>query len=48
MSSPAHIELIGEEKNEEIVKEAESKTVKLSKKQAAQQRAKSVKVGGAK
>lgn len=44
MSSPAHIELIAEEKNEEIVKEKEDRVVKLSKKQAA--RARAVKVGG--
>lgn len=48
MSCPAHIELIGEEKNEEIVKEKEASTfIKESKKQAAQSRArKAVKVGG--
>jgi len=46
MSCPAHIELIAEEKNEEIVKEKDA-TVKLSKKQAAQVRGrKLVKVGG--
>ena len=45
-SSPAHIEIIVEEKNEEIVKEKEVVQVKLSKKQLAQTRNKSIKVGG--
>jgi large subunit ribosomal protein L17e len=49
MSSPAHIQLIAEEANDEIVKEAESVATKLSKKQVAQGRAKGSKrvpVGG--
>lgn len=46
MSSPAHVEIIAEEKNEEIAKEAEKEEVKLSKKQVAQSRGKAVKVGG--
>ena len=45
MSSPAHIEIIVEEKSEEIVKEKESTPLKLSKKQIAQGRG-TVKVGG--
>jgi len=45
-SSPAHIEIIVEEKSEEIVKEKEVVQVKLSKKQLAQTRNKSIKVGG--
>jgi hypothetical protein len=45
-SSPAHIEIIVEEKNEEIVKEKEVVEAKLSKKQAAQTRARTVKAGG--
>ena len=44
MSSPAHIELIAEEKNDEISKEKEVVTLKVSKKQAA--KARSIKVGG--
>ena len=44
MSSPAHIEIIVEEKNEEIVKEKEV-AVKLNKKQIARARS-TVKVGG--
>jgi hypothetical protein len=48
MASPAHIELIGEEKNEEIKKEEEVKSLRQTKKQIAQARAKAVKVGGAK
>lgn len=44
MSSPAHVEIIAEEKNESIVKEKEEKTLKLSKKQLA--RSKKVAVGG--
>ena len=40
MSSPAHITLIAQEKNDEVVKEKEVKPVKLSKKQLA------VKLGG--
>ena len=45
MSCPAHIEMIAEEKSEEIQKEAEPVPVKLSKKKLAQERAR-VKVGG--
>ena len=45
-SSPAHIEIIVEEKSEEIVKEKEVVEVKLSKKQLAQGRARTIKVGG--
>lgn len=44
MASPAHIELIGEEPSEEIVKE--SAPEKKTKKQLAQARSKSVRVGG--
>ena len=40
MACPAHIELIGEEKSTEIAKEKEDTTGKLSKKRAAQLRAK--------
>lgn len=36
MSSPAHVELIAEEKAEEIAKEKEVKTLKLTRKQFAQ------------
>lgn len=36
MSSPAHIELIAEEKSEEIVKEVEASAPKFSRKQLAQ------------
>jgi hypothetical protein len=47
MSCPAHIELIAEEKNDEIVKEKDTKIEgKQSKKQVAQFRAKMIKVGG--
>ncbi len=47
MSSPAHVEIIVEEKNEEIAKEAEKEEVKLSKKQVAQSRGRgAIKVGG--
>lgn len=46
MSCPAHIELIAEEKNEEIVKEKDPEAPKLSKKQAARANAKKVTVGG--
>lgn len=46
MSCPAHIELIAEERNDEIVKEKVEVVVKQSKKQAAQARAKTVKIGG--
>ena len=44
-SSPAHIEIIVEEKSEEIVKEKEQVEVKLSKKQLAQ-KSRTIKVGG--
>ena len=44
MSSPAHIELMAEEKDQEIVKEKESVPKVLSKKRMAQLR--TVKVGG--
>jgi large subunit ribosomal protein L17e len=43
MSSPAHVELIAEEKAEEVAKEKEVKTLKLSRKQMARGR---VAVGG--
>jgi large subunit ribosomal protein L17e len=45
-SSPAHIEIIVEEKNDEIVKEKEIVEMKLSKKQLAQRKGKLVQVGG--
>ena len=45
-SSPAHIEIIVEEKNDEIVKEKEVVELKLTKKQLAQRKGKLVKVGG--
>jgi len=49
MSSPAHVEIIAEEKNEEIAKEAEKEDAKLTKKQIAQSKSRgksTVKVGG--
>ena len=46
MSCPAHIELIAEERNDEIVKEKDEKVQKQSKKQVAQARAKTIKTGG--
>lgn len=47
MSSPAHVEIIAEEKNEEVAKEAEKNVeVKLSKKQIAQSRGKKTVVAG--
>ena len=46
MSSPAHVELIAEEANEEIVKEQEAAPAKLSKKQLAQSRSRTIKTGG--
>jgi hypothetical protein len=46
MASPAHVELIVEEKSEEVAKEAAPAAPKLSKKQLAQARTKRVKVGG--
>lgn len=46
MSSPAHVEIIAEEKNEEVAKEAEKVEVKLSKKQVAQGRGKTIVAGG--
>lgn len=47
MSSPAHIELIGEEAADEIVKEKDSSVApKLTKKQVAIAASKKVKVGG--
>ena len=46
MSCPAHIQLIGEEKSEEIVKEKEELKVKKTKKQLAQSRGKVIKAGG--
>jgi large subunit ribosomal protein L17e len=50
MSSPAHIEIIGEEANEEIVKEAEPVAARLTKKQQAQAKGKAggkkIPVGG--
>jgi large subunit ribosomal protein L17e len=45
MSSPAHVELIAEEKNEEIVKADEAPKTRFSKKQIAQGRG-TVTVGG--
>jgi hypothetical protein len=45
-SSPAHIEIIVEEKGEEIVKEKEVVAPRLSKKQLAQARPRTVKAGG--
>mmetsp|Transcript_58377 Transcript_58377/g.114817 ORF Transcript_58377/g.114817 Transcript_58377/m.114817 type:complete len:190 (+) Transcript_58377:91-660(+) len=45
-SSPAHIEIIVEEKGEEIVKEKEVAAPRLSKKQLAQTRTRTVKAGG--
>ena len=44
MSSPAHIEIMVQEKNDEIAKEKEEKVIRFSKKQIAQGRA--VKIGG--
>lgn len=46
MASPAHVELIAEEKNEEVAKEVVPSPLRLSKKQLAQARSKRVKVGG--
>lgn len=47
MSCPAHIELMAEESNLEIAKESEpEKAVKVSKKRAAQLKAKTIQVGG--
>ena len=46
MSCPAHIQIIGEEKNEEIVKEKEEVKMKKTKKQLAQSRGKVIKAGG--
>lgn len=46
MSSPAHVEIIAEEKNEEIVKESGDKVVKQTKKKLAQLRSKKVAIGG--
>lgn len=47
MSSPAHIELMAEEKSNEIAKEKETVEKTVSKKRAAQLRAKNkVAVGG--
>eukprot|EP01040_Poterioochromonas_malhamensis_P012891 gene12891-14126_t len=46
MSSPAHIQLIVEEKQEEVAKAEEPTAARLSRKQIAQGRGKSVKVGG--
>ncbi len=46
MSSPAHVELFVEEKQEEVAKAAEEKSLNLSRKQIAQGRGKAVKVGG--
>lgn len=46
MASPAHVELIAEEKSEEVAKEVAPAAPKLSKKQLAQVRTKRVKVGG--
>ena len=46
MSSPAHIELIGEEAADEIVKEKDVAAPKVTKKQAAIAASKKVKIGG--
>ena len=46
MSSPAHVQIVAIEKNEEVPKEAEPKPKKLSKKQIAQGRGKTIKIGG--
>ena len=46
MSSPAHVELIAEEKAEEVAKAKEESTVRLSRKQIAQGRGGKVTVGG--
>ena len=47
MSSPAHINLIAEEISDEVAKEEEKPTLKLSKKQVAQRASrKTVSVGG--
>ena len=46
MSCPAHIEIMAEEKNQEIAKESEDVSKKVTKKVAAQLRAKTVKAGG--
>lgn len=47
MSCPAHIELMAEEANLEIAKEKEpSSEKKVSKKRAAQLKAKTIQVGG--
>lgn len=46
MASPAHIEIIGEEAQDEVAKEAEAPTIaKQTKKQIAQKRSKLIKVG---
>lgn len=46
LSCPAHIEIMAEEKNQEIAKEVDESTQKVTKKVAAQIRAKTVKAGG--
>jgi hypothetical protein len=46
LSCPAHIEIIAEERNQEIAKESEAGAKKVTKKVAAQLRAKTVKSGG--
>jgi hypothetical protein len=46
MSSPAHVELIVEEKNEEVVKEKEEVPLKLSKKKLAIRNLRTIKTGG--
>ena len=48
LSCPAHIEIMAEEKNQEIAKETEDDAAskKVSKKVAARLRAKTVKTGG--
>ena len=46
LSCPAHIEIMAEEKNQEIAKETEEGAQKVTKKVAAQLRAKTVKSGG--
>ncbi len=46
MSSPAHVELIAEEKAEEVTKAKEETTTRLSRKQIAQGRGGKVAVGG--
>lgn len=46
MSSPAHVELIAEEKAEDVTKAKEENTTRFSRKQIAQGRGGKVAVGG--